>query len=198
MAYLTHNNVIHGDLACRNVLVFRFDASNPRNNHVKLTDFGISRNTQLYSMEPVAAQTRINIVPIRYAAPEILSSDVTYHAYTEKSDIYSMGVLMWEAYKRGEIPWSYISDDEEVIRHVRSGQHLLQPPNCTVGDFNNDTILDIVVVNRGNDTIGIFLGWGNGFFSSQTTFMTGFNSQPNAVAVGDFNNDTLLDIIVAN
>ena len=72
------------------------------------------------------------------------------------------------------------------------------PYSVTVGDFNNDTILDIVVANHGNDNVGIFLGWGNGSFSSQETFTTGFESEPNAVTVGDFNNDTLLDIIVVN
>ncbi|CAF1456428.1 unnamed protein product [Rotaria sp. Silwood1] len=72
------------------------------------------------------------------------------------------------------------------------------PWSVAVGDFNNDTILDIVVANLGSDTVGIFLGWGNGSFSNQKTFTTGLNSQPNAVAVGDLNNDTWVDIIVAN
>ncbi|CAF1344476.1 unnamed protein product [Rotaria sp. Silwood1] len=72
------------------------------------------------------------------------------------------------------------------------------PWSIAVGDFNNDTILDIVVANLGSDNVGIFLGWSDGSFSNQKTFTTGFSSQPNAVAVGDFNNDTLLDIIVAN
>jgi FG-GAP-like repeat len=72
------------------------------------------------------------------------------------------------------------------------------PWSVAVGDFNNDTILDIVVANHGNDNVGIFLGWGNGSFSSQKTFTTGFESEPSAVTVGDFNNDTLLDIIVVN
>jgi serine/threonine protein kinase len=43
MSYLALNNVVHGDLACRNVLVFRFDEKNSRNIVVKVTDFGLSR-----------------------------------------------------------------------------------------------------------------------------------------------------------
>ncbi|CAF5182509.1 unnamed protein product, partial [Rotaria sp. Silwood1] len=35
------------------------------------------------------------------------------------------------------------------------------PWSVAVGDFNNDTLLDIVVVNHGSDNVGIFLGWGN-------------------------------------
>jgi hypothetical protein len=72
-------------------------------------------------------------------------------------------------------------------------------PFCTaVADFNKDSHLDIVVCNYWGSTIGIFLGFGNGTFSSQTTYSTGNNSGPISIAVGDFNNDSRLDIVVAN
>jgi hypothetical protein len=73
-----------------------------------------------------------------------------------------------------------------------------EPTSIAVGDFNNDSRLDIVVANAGTNNIGVFLGYGNGLFSIQTIFPTGNNSNPNAVAVGDFNNDNRLDIAVAN
>jgi hypothetical protein len=73
-----------------------------------------------------------------------------------------------------------------------------EPISIAVGDFNNDSRLDIVVANSGDYNIGIFLGYGNGTFSSQVTFSTGSNSNPNSVAVADFNNDSRLDIVVAN
>jgi hypothetical protein len=72
------------------------------------------------------------------------------------------------------------------------------PLSVTVGDFNKDTRMDIAVANAGGDNVGVLLGNGDGTFSVQTTFSTGANSAPNAVAVGDFNNDTRLDIAVAN
>jgi hypothetical protein len=72
------------------------------------------------------------------------------------------------------------------------------PLSVTVGDFNKDTRMDIAVANAGGDNVGVLLGNGDGTFSVQTTFSTGANSAPNAVAVGDFNNDTRLDIVVAN
>jgi hypothetical protein len=70
--------------------------------------------------------------------------------------------------------------------------------SVAVGDFNNDNQLDIVVANNGINNIGVFLGSGDGTFSSQITFSTGNNSQPYAVTAGDFNNDDRLDIAVAN
>jgi hypothetical protein len=70
------------------------------------------------------------------------------------------------------------------------------PYSITAGDFNNDTFLDIVVANYNSSNVGIFLGYGNGTFSNQTTYLTG--SEPKFVAVSDFDNDTILDIVVAN
>ncbi|CAF0739162.1 unnamed protein product [Adineta steineri] len=131
MSYLTHNNITHGDLACRNVLVFRFDRSIPQNNLVKLTDFGLDRASSMYLAMPEASSI-LNVIPVRYAAPEILSSSYSKDSYTEKSDMYSMGVLMWEAYSKGDIPWLNIEKDDEVCRLVIAGKQLERPTACSV------------------------------------------------------------------
>lgn len=84
----------------------------------------------------------------------------------------------------------------------RSAKQVNQYDSCpyqfTVGDVNQDDHLDIIVANSGTDTIGIFLGYGDATFAGQTLYSTGFGSHPNSVAVGDFNNNTLSDIVVAN
>jgi hypothetical protein len=46
---LAYNGTVHGDLACRNVLIFRFDPMDPKRNLVKLTNFGLSRFSAIYS-----------------------------------------------------------------------------------------------------------------------------------------------------
>src|SRR5260221_478319 len=66
-----------------------------------------------------------------------------------------------------------------------------------VADFNNDHQLDIAVANFGTNSIGIFLGFGDGSFSSQTVISTD-SSRPLWINIADFNNDTLLDIVIAN
>jgi serine/threonine protein kinase len=43
MTYVASKGIVHGDLGCRNVLVFQLDPSESRNNLVKLTDFGLAR-----------------------------------------------------------------------------------------------------------------------------------------------------------
>jgi hypothetical protein len=71
------------------------------------------------------------------------------------------------------------------------------PLSVVIGDFNNDTHLDIAVSNYGTHNIGIFLGDGNGTFENQATFSTDV-SRPVSIAVGDLNNDHWLDIVVTN
>ena len=58
--------------------------------------------------------------------------------------------------------------------------------------------MDLVVANSGTDCVGIFIGSGNGTFSSQVTYSTGPGSTPYSVVIRHFNNDTQLDIAVAN
>ena len=124
MYYLAHRGIIHGDLACRNVLVYKYHQTDPTQNVVKLTDFGLSRFSNLYSTVNTTAS--IDIIPIRYAAPEVLNNNRP----DEKSDVFSMGVLMWEAFEKGRIPWSQIHDDNEVRRRVIHGERLTRPPVC--------------------------------------------------------------------
>lgn len=72
------------------------------------------------------------------------------------------------------------------------------PYSVALGDVNNDERTDLIVVHSNLDTVGIFLGYGDGTFGDQTTISTGLGSHPISVAVGDMNNDGSLDIIVAN
>ncbi|CAF1471401.1 unnamed protein product [Adineta ricciae] len=55
--------------------------------------------------------------------------------------------------------------------------------------------MNVVVSNRGSQTISVLLGEGNGSFIPQVTYGTG--AGPVSVAIGDVDNDTRLDIIVA-
>jgi hypothetical protein len=77
------------------------------------------------------------------------------------------------------------------------------PQFAAVGNFNNDGLLDIVVANRLvpntlSSNVGIFLGDGNGTFSDLMSFSTDYYSLTQCVAVGDFNNDSRLDLVVSN
>jgi hypothetical protein len=78
-----------------------------------------------------------------------------------------------------------------------------KPFSIAVGDFNGDGRLDVVVANNGINpaggwlagTVSVLLGKGDGTFRTHVDYATGAN--PESVAVGDFNGDHVLDLVVA-
>jgi serine/threonine protein kinase len=124
MSYVASKKIVHGDLGCRNVLVFRVDPSEPKNNLVKLTDFGLAR-----WIDRPPRNEDPTVIPIRYCAPEVLRNK-RHASYSEKSDAYSMGVLIWEALSNGEIPYSSIPDDERVAQMKLEDTKLKKPSVC--------------------------------------------------------------------
>jgi len=92
MEYLHSKGVIHRDLKTLNVLV---DTA----NNVKIIDFGCSR--------AVDRDTRMltqGLGTVTYMAPEILSNQ----DYSEKVDVYSYGIVVWEIYTK-QTPFGDIS-----------------------------------------------------------------------------------------
>jgi len=69
------------------------------------------------------------------------------------------------------------------------------PLSIAVGDFNQDSRLDVVVANNGSNTVSVMLGNGDGTFRTHVDYATG--SGPNSVTVGDFNGDRMSDLAVA-
>jgi serine/threonine protein kinase len=130
MICLADNGIVHGDLACRNVLVFKSNPMEPKKNLVKLTDFGLTRGSSLYSIVNTPTKTVMSIVPMRYVAPEILRNTNPSN-YSEKSDVYSMGVLMWEACSYGELPYSILDDDHDIRQRKLNDERLARPSRCS-------------------------------------------------------------------
>ena len=73
-----------------------------------------------------------------------------------------------------------------------------QPISVAIGDFNNDNVLDLVVLNSGKENIGIRFGIGNGSFGIEKVYSTDRNFNPKYVYLEDVNRDRHLDILVAN
>jgi hypothetical protein len=94
-----------------------------------------------------------------------------------------------------------------LFRVLMSATEELPPagigPFCVaVGDFNGDGIPDLAVADWGQIYIGnpgklwILLGNGDGTFQAPQGYSTGITTAH--VAVGDFNGDGILDVVVAN
>ncbi|XP_053387750.1 tyrosine-protein kinase Fer-like isoform X4 [Mercenaria mercenaria] len=89
MAYLSDKGCIHRDLAARNCLV-------GDSNVVKISDFGMSREEEEYTVSDGMKQ-----IPIKWTAPEALN----FGKYTTACDVWSFGILMWEIFSNGQTPY---------------------------------------------------------------------------------------------
>ncbi len=52
------------------------------------------------------------------------------HLFSEKSDVWSFGVLLWEIFSLGSVPFSVIHTNSEVHVAIVGGKQLLQPNDC--------------------------------------------------------------------
>lgn len=111
MAYLESKQYIHRDLAARNCLV-------DSNGSVKVTDFGLSR----YVLDDEYLPSAGSKFPVRWSPPEVL----LYDKFSSKSDIWAYGVLMWEVYTLGRLPYERLNNTE-IVHQVSRGLRLYRP-----------------------------------------------------------------------
>ncbi|UXI15588.1 transcription initiation factor [Sarcoptes scabiei] len=110
MAYLESKQVIHRDLAARNVLI-------SEDGVAKVCDFGLARD-QTLGLDG-------GKFPIKWTAPEALR----YAKFSNKSDMWSFGILLWEIYSFGRVPYPRIPL-ADVVKHVEKGYRMEAPEGC--------------------------------------------------------------------
>ncbi|NXI23954.1 NTRK2 protein, partial [Sterrhoptilus dennistouni] len=65
------------------------------------------------------------MLPIRWMPPE----SIMYRKFTTESDVWSLGVVLWEIFTYGKQPWYQLSNNE-VIECITQGRVLQQPRTC--------------------------------------------------------------------
>ena len=124
MIYLTKQKIVHADLRCENILVFKKNTTEPSLNLVKLTGFSLARKNVTDHVAYQLADSQL-----RYSAPEILEG-ANGSNYSEFSDVYSMGVLMWVAFSKGEVPYGHPASDDNVRQQILNHRTLSRPIEC--------------------------------------------------------------------
>ncbi|XP_068759681.1 fibroblast growth factor receptor 1-like [Montipora capricornis] len=115
MGFLASRGIIHRDLAARNVLL-------DKNYVCKVTDFGLSYQNFKYGH----GNAKKGCVPVKWTAPEILFEDASN--LSTKSDVWSYGVVLYEIFTIGGIPYPGWSE-AKTIAELQKGYRMPKPPH---------------------------------------------------------------------
>lgn len=114
LVYLGGCNMVHRDIAVRNVLVASPDC-------VKLGDFGLSR----YIEDEEYYKASVTRLPIKWMAPE----SINFRRFTSASDVWMFAVCMWEIMSQGQQPFFWL-ENRDVINQLEQGIRLPKPDKC--------------------------------------------------------------------
>uniref|UniRef100_A0AAY4AXF2 non-specific protein-tyrosine kinase n=1 Tax=Denticeps clupeoides TaxID=299321 RepID=A0AAY4AXF2_9TELE len=114
LAYLEGINMVHRDIAVRNVLVATPDC-------VKLGDFGLSR----YIEQEEYYKASVSRLPIKWMAPE----SINFRRFTSASDVWMFAVCVWEIMSFGKQPFFWLGN-RDVINQLEQGIRLPKPDSC--------------------------------------------------------------------
>ncbi|XP_069317334.1 leukocyte tyrosine kinase receptor isoform X3 [Eulemur rufifrons] len=116
--YLEENHFIHRDIAARNCLL---SCTGP-NRVAKIGDFGMARD--IYRTSYYRKGDRA-LLPVKWMPPEAFLEGI----FTSKTDSWSFGVLLWEIFSLGYMPYPGRTN-QEVLDFVIAGGRMDPPRGC--------------------------------------------------------------------
>ncbi|KAG0234249.1 hypothetical protein BGW42_006754, partial [Actinomortierella wolfii] len=106
--YIHYKGILHRDLKSHNVLL-------TSHMEVKLCDFGLAT----IKARSVSKSTEQTVGTFRWMAPELLGARPKY---STKSDMYSLGMVMWEMAANCTVPFKDQPDEHIVVSIVKNGE----------------------------------------------------------------------------
>ncbi|XP_031417298.1 serine/threonine-protein kinase LMTK1 isoform X1 [Clupea harengus] len=125
LLHLHKHNIIHSDLALRNCLLTS-DVT------VKIGDYGLSHSKYKDDYFVTPDQTW---VPVRWIAPELVDEvhgNLLVADQNKQSNIWSLGVTIWELFELGTQPYRLYSDRQVLNYTVKDQQLKLPKPLLTI------------------------------------------------------------------
>ncbi|KAG0265368.1 hypothetical protein BGZ95_003331, partial [Linnemannia exigua] len=122
--YIHQESVLHRDLKSANVLL-------TGNMEVKLANFGLVKvRSTVNSSTSMSSAVGGLTGNIRWIAPELFDSPV----YSTKSDVYAMGVVMWEMAANCTRPYKNQDNEWQISMRVKDG-HRETLPDDTPAEY---------------------------------------------------------------
>ncbi len=135
--HLAKHGVVHRDLAARNILL-KLGGMIP---HAKMCDFGLGKGGTIssvcccvlfFTLRLLVMEENYYMVstpgvplPLKWTAPEAMEKKT----FSEKSDVWSFGVVMFEMFSHGADP--YLGwNPKLILQQLREGERLLRPHEC--------------------------------------------------------------------
>ncbi|MGG3842420.1 Stk1 family PASTA domain-containing Ser/Thr kinase [Anoxybacillus kestanbolensis] len=131
IAHAHQNGVIHRDIKPQNILV-------AEDGTVKVTDFGIA----IALSSTTITQTNSVLGSVHYLSPEQAKGGMA----TEKSDIYSLGIVMFELLT-GHLPFSGESAVAIVLKHLQTETPSLRRWNPNIPQSVENIVLKATAKN---------------------------------------------------
>jgi len=121
MAFMASKGWVHMDLAARNVLL-------DSDLVCKIADFGLTRRV---GADGFYVQTTSMKLPVKWLALEVLEK----RKFSEKSDVWALGITFWEIFTYGMTPYSGISN-MNMVGELKKGTRLQRPRGCPDDVYN--------------------------------------------------------------
>jgi len=116
MDYLSSKKVMHGDLACRNILL-------AADNVVKICDFGLAR--QMCKSNDYQKKSD-GPLPVKWLAIECIRDKI----FSTQSDVWAFGVVLWEMFTLGKTPYPGMEFGDRFYKLLSDGYRMAKPDNA--------------------------------------------------------------------
>jgi len=142
MDYLSSRGVVHGDLACRNVLMISTPGPAGLHPVVAKLSVGLSLGPVLFLDDYQKVRPDCPPLPVRWMSPEAITSGG--RSLTTPADVWSYGVTLWELYSAGCRPYEGF-DDDELVELIVTHQLLPCPPPPTQTGVETSRVYSLMV-----------------------------------------------------